>query len=485
MRKRPKITRNLRWVYGFGAIAYGVKENGMGYLLLFYYSQVLGLSATLAGLALFVALLFDAISDPLVGYWSDRVQSRWGRRLPFMYASIFPIGIFFYLLWNPPVAHLSEMGLFLYLLLAVIGVRLGITLYEIPSTALVPEFTDDYDERTRLLSLRYMFGWVGGAGIALLAWGVFLRATEEYAFGVMNPVGYQNYGIAATLTILLSILVSTVGIHKYSSSAQVRFHAAANARPAGKTLLRSLRTVFRELGETLGQRDFLVLVVASVFNSVAWGMSTAFDSYINTFFWGFPSEKVFWVYAVMMGSALLAGFCSPALAERYGKKRAAIGLYATFMIIAPLLVTLRSVGILPGNDWPLLFPVVLSSVGVAMTIYVMQGIMQSSMLADVVEQSEEKTGRREEALFFSTRMLSQKASVGLGAFAVGVILDLIQFPENVTPSQVPESVLHDLGLVFICSVVAMPMLAILTLSFYRNTKAQHDRRVARLRASES
>ena len=128
-------------------MAFGAKDNAFSYFLLFYYTQVLGLSPGLGGLALFLALVFDAISDPLVGYVSDRWRSRWGRRHPFMYFSALPVAIGFFFLWNPPAA-LSEQGLFVYLLSLAILVRTLITLYEIPSSALGPELSGDYDQRT-------------------------------------------------------------------------------------------------------------------------------------------------------------------------------------------------------------------------------------------------------------------------------------------------------------------------------------------------
>ena len=86
-----KISRSTRFYYGFGSVAYGVKDNGFVYFLLFYYNQVLGLPGHLASTAILVALVFDAISDPIVGNISDRLHSKWGRRHPFMYAAAFPV----------------------------------------------------------------------------------------------------------------------------------------------------------------------------------------------------------------------------------------------------------------------------------------------------------------------------------------------------------------------------------------------------------
>jgi len=97
----PEITTGTRWAYGAGGGGYGVLYNAH-YFVLIYYSQVLGLDPGLAGLAVGIGLVFDAITDPLIGYLSDSTRSRWGRRHPWLYASILPLGASFYFLWHPP-----------------------------------------------------------------------------------------------------------------------------------------------------------------------------------------------------------------------------------------------------------------------------------------------------------------------------------------------------------------------------------------------
>ena len=129
----------------------GAKSNGFNYLLLFFYSQVIGLRPDLVSLGILIALMFDAVSDPMVGYISDNFRSRWGRRHPFMYAAGLPVSIAYYFLWSPP--QLGETGLFLYFVCMAILIRTLITLYEIPAAALVAELTDDYDQRTEMMSL--------------------------------------------------------------------------------------------------------------------------------------------------------------------------------------------------------------------------------------------------------------------------------------------------------------------------------------------
>ena len=104
--KLPFLTK---FFYGFGSLAYGIKDNAFNYFLLFVYVQVFGLAPNLAGLAILLMLVIDAISDPLIGYFSDKTQSKWGRRHPWMYASAIPVAISFFLIWDPP-ENLSQIS---------------------------------------------------------------------------------------------------------------------------------------------------------------------------------------------------------------------------------------------------------------------------------------------------------------------------------------------------------------------------------------
>ena len=97
---KNRVSLGSKLAYGFGSVAFGVKNNGFDYFLLFFYSQVMGVSA-LVNAALAIALVFDAISDPLIGF-SDNTRTRWGRRHPYMYGAAVPVTLCYFLLWNPP-----------------------------------------------------------------------------------------------------------------------------------------------------------------------------------------------------------------------------------------------------------------------------------------------------------------------------------------------------------------------------------------------
>ena len=146
--------------FGIGQAAEGIKNNAFTLFLLFFYVQVHGLSASLAGAALFIALCFDAVSDPIAGYLSDSWRSRWGRRHPFMYASAIPLAIAFYFTFVPPDG-LGQWGLFAWLTAFTVLTRLAMTLYHVPHIALGAEMSDDYEERTSIVGYRTAFGIIG------------------------------------------------------------------------------------------------------------------------------------------------------------------------------------------------------------------------------------------------------------------------------------------------------------------------------------
>ena len=126
-----RASAKVLFAFGAGSVAIGTKNIIFGSWLMLYYNQVLGLKPYLAGVALALALVVDAISDPLVGAWSDRIRTRLGRRHPFMYASLLPFGASIYMILQP-VPDPSQSELFLRLLFFSIAVRLSMTFYEVP-----------------------------------------------------------------------------------------------------------------------------------------------------------------------------------------------------------------------------------------------------------------------------------------------------------------------------------------------------------------
>jgi GPH family glycoside/pentoside/hexuronide:cation symporter len=452
--------------YGFGAVAYGVKDFCFSTFLLLFYNQVVGLPAAEVGFAIMCALFLDAVIDPLIGFLSDRTRSRWGRRHPWMYASAAPIALGWLLLWNPP--EWSQQGMLLWVFATAVFVRTAVSGYEVPSQALSPELSADYDERTRIMAYRYLFGWIGGMGMLMASYGWFL------ADGLLERQGYVGFAIGGAAAMVIAILVSAGGTHR-----EIPRLPQPELRP------QSLRQNLGELGATLRNRAFLILLIAGICHYSAQGIGFALSNYLYAHVWGFRGADFQWLALCLLGGATLAFVMGPRVAKRIGKPAAAGAFMTGAAILLTLPYWLRFAGWFPQAGTPLLIATLLTIYALNVACAVSATMLGASMMADVVEYSEVETGRRSEGVFFAGSFFVQKCTSGLGIFVAGLILAFAGFPEGAKPGSVPVATLDRLTLTFILLYMALGFAAAW---FYRRFpfgRAEHLARVARLRDGES
>ena len=457
--------------YGVGAAASGIKSNGFDYFILIFYSQVLGVSAPLVGLALMIALIFDAISDPLVGYWSDNARTRFGRRHPFMYAAAIPVAIAFYFVWNPP-AGLSGNALFPYLVVISIVVRTLITFYEVPSSALAAELTDDYDERTSFMSYRYFFAWIGGLIVAFTALSALLKPTENDTSGFFNVEGYNTYGLLASILILVSILACALGTHRH----------IPHLKPPPAARRMTPLTIIREILETVSNRSFAALFIAAFFGFLASGIASSLNYYINGFFWEFTTTQTSALTFSVFLSAFLALFIAPLASKTIGKKKGAIIVGAIAFTLTPAPVFLRLIGLMPPNGSDLLFYIIIVTSIIDTALIIATQTLMASMIADVVEESEVRTGRRSEGIFFAGISFIRKLVSGVGIMMATLILTVAQFPESAQPGQVSDDAVFRLGAWYAPSLLCIWTAMICSLLLYKITRESHAANLATLKA---
>jgi Na+/melibiose symporter-like transporter len=467
LKKLPMTTKLL---YGLGSVAFGVKDNGFSYLLLLFYNQVVGLSAPLVGLAIMLVMIVDSFIDPIIGQISDNWRSRLGRRHPFMYAAALPLAVSYLALWNPPHGW-SPGALFAYLVVAALVIRTFITFYEVPSSALAAELTQDYDERTALMSYRYFFAWVGGLLLYLITFLFLLVPDAHHKVGQTNPAGYSRYGLAASALMFITILISAAGTQK---------RAAAFRVPPHKRL--GMLATLREMVATWSNRSFLHLTLAGLALAMATGLAAAMNIYINTYFWEFTSRQFATLIAGVFISAFLSLFAVAPLARRFGKRGTATALVVASVAIGATPMLLRLARLLPPNHTPQLFEIVFVQSIFSVALGIAATTLIGAMVADVVEDSEWKTGRRSEGLFFSASSLTAKAVSGVGIFAASMILLLVRFPANAKPGQVPEAIIRNMALVYLPILVGFYVIGLLLLRGYRITRASHAATLTQLAA---
>ena len=469
----PAPRRLSTWTtasYGFGSVAYGVKDAGFGTFLLIFYNQVIGLDASTVGLIIFVALVCDAFVDPMIGVLSDRTRGRWGRRHPWMYSAAVPIAIGWLLLWNPP--HLGNGATLAWLFVTAVLVRSAVSCYEVPSQALTPELTSDYDERTRITPYRYLFGWAGGLAILLLAYGVFLTPSAASPNGLLNRAGYGHLALASAIIMVVAILASAWGTH----------HEIARLP---KTMVKSqtLGEHFRELWETVRNRGFVILMLAGICAYTNQGISYALSNYAYNYVWQFEPWTLRLLPLALMLGAALAFVIAPAVGKRMSKPHAAMGFVLTATLFHTMPYWLRFAGLLPPPGSAALVWMLLPIFVTATALSVSSFILGASMMADVVEDSEARTGRRSEGVYFAGSFFVQKCTSGLGIMIVGQLLDLVAFPKGAKAGMVPVAVLDHLTLAFVLIYATLAVVAAFLFLKFPFGRNEHEARLARMTAA--
>ena len=459
-RAAPRLSFITKLFYGVGSVAFGVKDNGFSYLLLLFYNQVVGLPAAMVGLAILIAMLFDAFLDPIVGQISDNWRSRWGRRHPFMYAAALPVAVSYLALWNPP--HWSQNQLFFYLIGVAIVIRTFITFYEVPSSALAAELSQGYDERTVLLSYRYFFAWVGGLALYLVTFTFLLVPDAHHAVGQTNPLGFARYGMLAAAIMFCAILMSAAGTHQHIPS----FRVPPRRR-------QSPLQMAREMIATWSNRSFLYLTLSGLATSMAAGLGASMNIYFNTYFWEFSSQQIAVLVAGVFASAFMALFAAAPLSRRFGKRASAMALIVLSVTISLAPMILRLMGLLAPNHSTALFIAIFAQSIVSTALGIAASTLVSAMIADVVEDGELKTGRRAEGLFFSASSLVAKAVSGIGIFAASAILTLIHFPASARPGLVSPEIVRNLALVYAPIIATLYGLGLVLMTGYRITRESH------------
>ncbi len=461
-----RVPVHIQLVHGLGSIAYGVKDNGFSTFLLIFYNQVIGIDAGLVGAAIMAALIADAFADPLIGHASDHTRSRWGRRLPWLYLAPVPLGLAWMALWYPPLDSGQTVQIAWLIGFAII-VRTLVSCCEVPSIALVPELTSDYDERTRFVRYRFLFGWGGGLALLILGYGVFFADDAAGQSGLTNPDGYHLYALFGAVMMTVAVLISAAGQHRYILS---KPQWQVPDQPHG----------LADMLRILGNRAFLILVAAALFAFINQGITFSLTNYLLTYVWQLQSGQMTAYALLLFGSMVAAFLVVPTLGQRMGKRRAALLCGATALAFNTLLYTLFVSGVITDaagqSSIIVLFGFVFIGNGFAIGLM----ILCSSMAADVIEASQAETGRRSEGLFFAGYFFMQKCATGVGIFIAGMILSWAQFPEDAARGDVPADVLNRIAIAYPLVLLVLGSIGLVLMRRFPISRDSHLARVAAL-----
>jgi Na+/melibiose symporter-like transporter len=423
-----------RLLYGSGAINYALKDAAFGAFLLFYYKQVLGLSGTLTGLAIALSIVWDAISDPLVGAWSDKLRSRWGRRHPLMVASVAPLALSFVaLFWPPEILHNTQLPLFYWLLATVLLLRTALTFFMVPYLALGAEISTDYHERTLLASTRTNLGWF--IGVLVTSSSLALIFTPQGGVdGRFVSDHYHSYGILSAVGVVCASWICIRGTQAYIPTLPQSMHKAGSS-------------IWRDIAGTFRNRNFRLVVILE---TVLGGMSGIIGTLLMvtyTYFWQLDTAAISALFAGPPLLAVLLVTTTSRFMHRHLQKQQLLRLSCILGALNLLWLTpLKLLGWLPDNN-TLVFALIMLNYTLNTTFSIVRMISNHSLLADIADEQDLATGQRQEGVLFAAAFFAAKFISGFGFLVAGPFLDLIGLESGMRPGDAPPSVILGLGLI--------------------------------------
>src|SRR5882757_1513089 len=456
------LTLGIKLGYSAGQFVDGIVNNALSVFLLFYVTAVCGLPGALAGAALSIGIIVDAVMDPAIGALSDGWRSRFGRRLPFMLAGLIPIAVTFVLIFTLP-SGLGHGMLFAWLSVLSITLRVSTSLFILPYQAVGAELSDNYAERSSIMTWRWGMGMIGAVIAVVLGFGVFLAGHD----GLSRRAAYPPYACVLAGILLIGGLVAARTVY----AARGRLHAPSeDIGWLGARMLRGILEVFHN-------RSFRILFIGALLFFIALGTNASLGLHVNTFFWHLTGPQTQLVtialFGGLLGGAPLAG---PLLARMEKATVLMIGMGGLLVAQgAPVILRLLHWLPLAGEPLALLLAGFMFLGGALMAA---AAIAFSSMMADAADEHEHLFGERREGLYFAAWAFASKAATGAGALISGVVLQAIHFPTNLaeqggTSALLPERTVDMLALFYGPGSALLFFAALLTNLFYRLDSKAH------------
>ncbi len=392
-----KLNLKTRLGYGIGDIAICLYWSGVGLYLLYFYTDVVGISPSLAGLIYGIGMFWDAITDPFMGYMAERTRTKWGVYRPYLLFGNIPLALSFILLfWVPP---LEGGALFFFLLFANLLHRTCFTLVSVPFSSLTPRITSDSQERTNLTGFRMLGAQTGTNLMALLAFPIIFWVggqDESLGFVVLAAIaGATALGIHAITFLTVKEPANDQGIERVGGSLSEAAKAIGKNGPFwlvfSATLIVGITTIF--FGNNL------IYYTKYALNLHEHQGTILFTSGIVAFL----SIPIWWI-----------------ISNNIGKKLTWL-ISSSITLLALMAFYLYEIDTLT----ELLFLVAFIGFGSGAG-----GILFWSMLPDTIEYGEVQTGVRSESSLYGFMTFAQKGSIAFAIIILGLVLDFIGFKAN-------------------------------------------------------
>lgn len=430
------LSLKSRLYFGMGGSVYAVKEAAYIIFVLLFYNQVLGLSGSATGFVLFLSVVWDAISDPLVGTWSDRFNSRWGRRHPFMVAGAIPLGIGFLGLFMPPQAVIDNSTLLAaWLLFWSLWIRTAITLFALPHLALTTELSKDYHERSQLLGTRMGFLFLTTVGLPAFAL-FFIFGEADGQDGRFMADNYATYGFLSCVLVWTLAALTIRGTRDAASDTQ-------NTSPPGA----GLPALLTDFIKVLHNRNIRQILYYDLAASTSYGIMMTLAAFTSLYYWEISAIQT---SILLAGPALLAVplalLSIKPLGQRYPKHKILNIVIALMLLDAAWMYPLRMWDLIPANGHWSIFAMLLLQMFIWLYLFLLRVVAAMSLVADFTDEHELEHGTRQEAGLYSALSFTSKLASATGPLFGGIMLDVVGLQEGTLPSDASAGTLDGLAL---------------------------------------
>lgn len=418
--------KNLRirdlWAYASGEGATSITMNGMGNFVMLFYTQVMGMSPELAGIALSIATAWDAITDPLMGTISDRTQSRFGRRHPYILIGGVLLSLSFLALWFVPESFQNEKMLFGYLLAVNIFIKTAFTIFVVPYTALGFEMCRTDDDRARLQGVRYGFNMIINIIFGGLAWILFfpdrVGADGTKLDGTKVHENFLTMGGVLGASALLLVFVCAFATY--------RFAEKADTKGAGEGLGSHVKAFIHDLKDVY--TDKMVWLVFGFFGIAQFSMMVVSQVQMFTYveYMRFSAVEKTFVHTGGMVGFMLGSLVLGSLVKRLDKRLTGFLAMVVSSIGGLSLLAVFTGGLLDPQAKIGGFPIAVAVFGLLQMLWWAGcGILvplATSMIADLSLVKKLKTGEVTEGRYAAGFSFFLKAANALGLLVTGYVL---------------------------------------------------------------
>ena len=452
------LKRREKFFYGMGNLGYGVVSQTYNNLIMFFGTAVIGISGTLMGLAVALSVFWDAITDPIIGYLSDKGKNPiFAKRHGFMFFGFIGMAVFNIFIWSVP-SFLDPTAKFVWLLISMLTLETFNTMFATPYTALGAELSNDYNERTNVQAYKTIFFLISFLAPSILMF-FFLSSDLTHA----QQSGYMNIGLTTSVMALVFGMLCVFGTFSTIPSLKQKYAQAKKERKEKKA-----REIFKMFFYSLKRKNYSSLVSGYAVSLISSAIITGVGLHLFTYGFHFSKTQI----SILMGGLVAATIISQPLWVKISRKHEKKPALLKGILFSLAGVAIISIAFFTRQALDPIFVFLLSLLAIFISGFGTGALysLPISMFADLMTIEYAKTGKETTGIYSGFMTLAYKTANAIALLVIGILLDVIGFQSGVDTQ--PLSVQNGLGIIAILGIVISLLSAYAIFSQY-TIKKEH------------